>query len=190
MLKNYIKADHGDIQCFETMTISTFGDYTFLDNLVPLIERWIAPISLALNAPGSDFDKTLSAIMYLRKCNEKSSHLIRKFVTFHLVFDYNHLPRNIPNDLKSIEANFVCDNNTFFDLNKSATYKNENNLTFPINVLRNIARRAALTHFVFTSDIELYPSVGLVNAFFDLIMRNSFLVKSSDNKYKHMLLSK
>ena len=33
-----------------------------------------------------------------------------------------------------------------------------NNLTYPINVGRNIARESALTHFVFASDIELYPN--------------------------------
>ncbi|CAO1381269.1 unnamed protein product [Diamesa serratosioi] len=181
VLKNYIKADHGDIQCFETITISTFGDYTFLDNLVPLIERWIAPVSLALNAPGSDFDKTLLAIMYLRKCNGRSSKLIRKYVTFHLVFDYNHLPRNVPKDFQSLEKNFVCDREAFIQSDKIAAYKKENNLTFPINVLRNIARRASLTHFVFASDIELYPSVGLIDAFFDMIMKNTLLIENGEN---------
>ena len=150
---------------------------------MPLIERWIAPVSLALYAPGSDFDRTLSAIMYLRKCNGNTSELIRKFVTFHIVFDYNHLPGNVPKDLESFEKSFVCDKEAFLHSHKVAVYKKENNLKFPINVLRNVARRAALTHFVFASDIELYPSIGLVDAFFDLIMRNTSLVESGENKY-------
>lgn len=182
VLRDYVKADHGDIRCYETITISTFGDYTFLDNVVPLIERWIAPVSLALYAPGSDFNKTLSAIMYLRNCIGDSSELIKKFVTFHIVFENNHVPENIPRDIESFEKSFICDKEASLYSDTVAEYKIQNNLTFPINVLRNIARRSALTHFVFASDIELYPSVGLVGAFLDLIMRNLSLVKSGENK--------
>lgn len=47
-----------------------------------------------------------------------------------------------------------------------------NNLTYPVNVGRNLARDAALTHFVLASDIELYPSSGLVDGFFDMIEEN------------------
>ena len=34
------------------------------------------------------------------------------------------------------------------------------NLTYPVNVARNVAREAANTHFIFPSDVELYPSPG------------------------------
>lgn len=39
VLKNYIRAEHGELKCFETITYTTHADYTFLDNLVPLLER-------------------------------------------------------------------------------------------------------------------------------------------------------
>lgn len=39
VLKNYIRADHGELRCFETITYTTHADYTFLDNLIPLLER-------------------------------------------------------------------------------------------------------------------------------------------------------
>ena len=41
------------------------------------------------------------------------------------------------------------------------SYRSMNNLTYPVNVARNIARLSATSHFVFPSDIELYPSPGL-----------------------------
>ena len=41
-----------------------------------------------------------------------------------------------------------------------ASYRSINNLTYPVNVGRNIARQSATSHFVFPSDIELYPSPG------------------------------
>lgn len=43
---------------------------------------------------------------------------------------------------------------------------------YPINVARNIARDAALTHFIFASDIELYPSPEFVPKFLEMIERN------------------
>lgn len=41
VLKNYVRADHGELRCFETLTYTTHADYTFLDNLIPLLERYV-----------------------------------------------------------------------------------------------------------------------------------------------------
>lgn len=51
-------------------------------------------------------------------------------------------------------------------------YKVEKNLTYPINVGRNIARNAALTYYVFVSDIELYPSPDVPKKFLEMISEN------------------
>lgn len=36
---NYIRAEHGPIACHENITLTTHSDFTFLDNLNPMIER-------------------------------------------------------------------------------------------------------------------------------------------------------
>lgn len=41
VLKNYVRADHGELRCFESVTYTTHADYTFLDNLIPLLERYV-----------------------------------------------------------------------------------------------------------------------------------------------------
>ena len=41
------------------------------------------------------------------------------------------------------------------------SYKERKGILYPVNVARNIARESAATHFVFPSDIELYPSPGM-----------------------------
>ncbi|XP_037799563.1 beta-1,4-glucuronyltransferase 1-like, partial [Penaeus monodon] len=51
------------------------------------------------------------------------------------------------------------------------TYKRAHNLTYPVNVARNIARRAAATYFVLASDVELYPSRGFIPFFMDMLKR-------------------
>lgn len=94
VLKNYIRADHGPLRCFETITYTTHADYTFLDNLIPLLERWLAPLSIALHAPGTDYAATVNSIKYLRECAPEA-HLVRQFVTFHVYFSSKHIPRNV-----------------------------------------------------------------------------------------------
>lgn len=39
ILKNYVRGDTGRVRCFESITYTTHADYTFLDNLQPLLER-------------------------------------------------------------------------------------------------------------------------------------------------------
>lgn len=91
VLSNYIVATR-KFKCHESITITTQGDFTFLDNLVPLVERWRGPISVALYAPGTDFDPTVSSILYLRHC---TTNLIKELVTFHIFFESDHIPDNV-----------------------------------------------------------------------------------------------
>lgn len=39
ILKNFVRAEHGDLHCYDTITYTTHGDYTFVHNLIPLTER-------------------------------------------------------------------------------------------------------------------------------------------------------
>lgn len=45
-------------------------------------------------------------------------------------------------------------------------------MTYPVNVLRNVARINAPTHYVLASDAELYPSPDLIRLFFEMLRRN------------------
>lgn len=78
------------MKCWESVTYTTHADYTFLDNLEPLLERWRAPISIAMHAPGTDFSATLDAIKYSRSCG---SPLVFQLVTFHVFFSSKHVPK-------------------------------------------------------------------------------------------------
>ena len=42
-------------------------------------------------------------------------------------------------------------------------------MTYPVNVGRNIARETANSHYIFPSDIELYPSPGLIPAILKMV---------------------
>ncbi|XP_044262843.1 beta-1,4-glucuronyltransferase 1-like [Tribolium madens] len=163
VLTNYIKASKR-FKCHESVTITTQGDFTFLENLSTLVERWEGPISIALYAPGTDFGRTIDSIRYLRHCD---SPLIAKFVTFHIFFDGEHTPKQI---VKPEEDFFDCGQNPPFRTN--STYKNSKNLLYPINVGRNVARELAQTHFILPLDIELFPNPGFIPKFLSMIARN------------------
>lgn len=91
VLYNYIRADDRH-ECYDSITYTTHADYTFMDNLVPLVERWQGPISIAMHAPGSDFQATLNTIKYLRDC---TSPLVKQHVTFHIFFSTKHVPKQV-----------------------------------------------------------------------------------------------
>lgn len=80
------------VHCWETVTYSTHADYTFFDNLEPLLDRWRAPISIALHAPGTDFQPTIDSIQYARSCG---SPLVSQLVTFHIYFSSKHMPKAV-----------------------------------------------------------------------------------------------
>ena len=36
----------------ESIVFTTHGEYVYLDNLIPLLQRWNGPVSMAIYAPG------------------------------------------------------------------------------------------------------------------------------------------
>ncbi|XP_053601734.1 beta-1,4-glucuronyltransferase 1-like [Plodia interpunctella] len=172
VLKNYVRAEHGPLECYETVTYATHASYEFLDNVEPLVKRWLAPVSLAIHAPGTDIGPTMDSIRYLRDC--LGTNLIRKYVTFHLIFPNNHIPDNIKDPIEFLESDPNCPNTPpYVNVKLKKTYKRRKNLIYPVNIARNVARDAALTHFFLSSDVELYPSSGLVEKFLNMIARNA-----------------
>ncbi|CAH1132186.1 unnamed protein product [Ceutorhynchus assimilis] len=162
---NYVRAEK-EFGCTETITLTAPADFRFLDNVVPLVEKWMGPISIALYAPGHDFYTTLRAISYLRNCG---TDLIRKYVTFHIFFDQAHTPaaRN-GSSILTLYTDLYNDCTAlppWAETNDTDMYKFQNNLLYPINVARNIAKLGAQTYFVFPSDIELYPTKNFIPLF-------------------------
>ncbi|OWR48595.1 N-acetyl lactosaminide beta-1,3-N-acetyl glucosaminyl transferase [Danaus plexippus plexippus] len=171
VLKNFVRADHGFIMCHESITYTTHAGFEFLDNVQPLVERWMAPVSLAIHAPGTDMAPTVNSIRYLRDC--LGNELIKQFVTFHVFFSHKNVPTSIPNPETFLQIPYNCSAKPPYNVNASSTYMKAKNLLYPVNVARNIAREAAVTHYILPSDIELYPSPNLVPRFLNMIARNA-----------------
>ncbi|XP_050714560.1 beta-1,4-glucuronyltransferase 1-like isoform X2 [Eriocheir sinensis] len=166
VLENYLPAAMS-FRCDESITYTTHGDYTFLDNLEPLTSRWQGPVSVAVYAPGDDFNATVNTILYLRDCWAEG---IKKYVNFHLFFHVNHTPKSIPSTEALLKRKTDCGQEPPKWTNVT-TYRQAKKLLYPVNVARNTARQAVQTYFVFPSDVELYPSVNLIPEFFRMLKR-------------------
>ncbi|PSN44806.1 hypothetical protein C0J52_25714 [Blattella germanica] len=168
VLYNYIPASR-KFRCHETITYTTHADYTFLDNLVPLLDRWRGPVSLAIHAPGTDFAPTMEAIRYVRDC---TSPLISEYVTFHIFFGTRHVPKQVPFSSAVLAESANCSLPApWINVTAAQLYKTRAKILYPVNIGRNIARESAVTHFILPSDIELYPSPGLIDNFLEMIRR-------------------
>ncbi|XP_001356075.2 beta-1,4-glucuronyltransferase 1-like [Drosophila pseudoobscura] len=177
------------MRCTESITYTTNGDYKFFDNLEMVAERWRAPISFAIHAPGYDLNTTLDSIQYVKNCLPGSEY-INDYVTFHVYFSNLHMPEYVPYDEAAVlERPYFCElkNGTkapppWTLIPREAMYKMSANLTYPINVGRNIARQAATTYFIFACDIELYPSLGFVEQFLDMVAANHSILALDPQK--------
>lgn len=77
---------------------------------------------------------------------------------------------------------YNCSNKSPFTKVNGKTYKNTSKLKYPINIARNIARITAQTHFIFPSDIELFPSPNLIEKFLAFVEHNRKLFEASSRK--------
>ncbi|XP_039436492.1 beta-1,4-glucuronyltransferase 1-like [Culex pipiens pallens] len=183
VLRNFIAPRRPrPVECYETITYTTHGDYRFLENVIPLLERWQGPLSVAVYAPGEEFDRTIRALRELLYCS-RQSYLVEEFASVHLYFDFDRMPpKAIKHYQNLIQQKLACPNTTNSFLTENATEptpqnnaahssssSRSSNHTYPVNVGRNIARDAAQTHFVLASDIELYPNPGFIDMFLRMV---------------------
>ncbi|CRK98799.1 CLUMA_CG011966, isoform A, partial [Clunio marinus] len=171
IIKNIVAADKTP-DYRSTITYTTQGDVVFLiENIIPLLERWNAPISMALYTPGSDFKVTLDTILYFRNCHDQRD-LVRDFASFHFFLEKDLMPSDT--NLEIDESNFSCSSNDhLLKFKHNETYRAFKKLVYPINVGRNLARETVGTHFVLASDMELYPNPGVIENFFRMLNQNS-----------------
>lgn len=138
---------------------------------------------MALFAPNVSnyFTSTIESIKYLRNCVPEK-HLLRKYVTFHLYFELPDRPIKMPiiDEDGQWENSTDCDKPAPYLIFRSKNYSH--NRQYFINVGRNIANKAALTYYRMSSDIELYPSEGLVESFFNYIKANPSLVQDKKRR--------
>lgn len=159
VVSNFIRAKRS-VGPAESVTLTTQGTAEFLRHIEEVCRRWQGPVSLAVYAPGTDYEVAGRWVAYLRNCR---SNCVSEWVTWHLVFDSRHPPNVTSN------SGWKSDECREESSRVATSYVSKNNLAYPINVARNVAMENALTEYVFASDIELYPSANIVPRFLKLL---------------------
>ncbi|GFR28889.1 beta-1,4-glucuronyltransferase 1 [Trichonephila clavata] len=130
-----------------------------LDSSDMLSSAWQGPISVAVFSLTEDVPLAVETILHLRRCYQN----IRYNTSFHLVYPLNGPTNNaLPSSYPNVNScDFLTDNLQKISLGKNYAL----GVAYPNNLLRNVARRSALTDFVFMIDIEMVPSENLHSEF-------------------------
>ncbi|XP_033150553.1 beta-1,4-glucuronyltransferase 1 [Drosophila busckii] len=118
VLQNFLHAEHEPLRCSLSVTYATHAEYSYLDNLEPLVQRWQAPISLAIYAPGED-------LLPAAHTPQMRSEL----------------------QLRTPPTQVNCSAAPTFG-QTATLYRKRVKLGYPMNTGRNIAKAAAITHCV------------------------------------------
>lgn len=168
-------ASNGPVTKFG-VTYCTHATPEFLYHIVEVVQRWDGPVSLAVYAPCTDAGLSLKIMHHLCRCLPEMSRL-----SIHLIFPITHPPVFTSTAFPSCyDSNSnVHQYPTFTDCSapealldgKLKTFRQREGLTYPVNVARNVARKAAETSHILVSDVELLPSRDLVSAFLSMLSR-------------------
>lgn len=94
----------------------------------------------------------------------------------------------VPKQDKVLIPPYNCSMNPpYFNASSITLYKTQKKLLYPVNVGRNVARDAAMTHFLLASDIELYPNPGLVRKFLEMIARNDAPLRRKNPRFEECI---
>jgi N-acetyllactosaminide beta-1,3-N-acetylglucosaminyltransferase len=154
-----------------------------LYNLDLLAYRWHGLISVSVFALSQDIPLAIEAILLLRRCHPS----IRQNTSFHLVY-----PLSVPMppigattmaprpsiDIISNERNCHNIGSVLQSMQSNLINYAHNGVSYPNNLLRNVARRNSLTEFIFVIDIDLVPSDNLYEDFTEFAKENKLYSES------------
>ncbi|XP_026572268.1 beta-1,4-glucuronyltransferase 1 [Pseudonaja textilis] len=142
-----------------------------LHHVQQLVERWQGPVSVALFAPGSDDVSQATAMVYALAvlCAP-----LRQWLRLHLVCPANEMASFPEQEQEEGEfARLQSCGDVFAKLAQLGAGRRNyvmgvTNTSYPNNLLRNVAREAASSHWVLVVDVDMVPSKGLRKDFLAL----------------------
>ena len=147
----------------------TLAIHGTVDRLYQLIEYgtvWNGPISMSVFAPGLDASFVDDAIDGLRLC----WLTLRKSIVFHVVY-----PQAISANMSEVGAFvYLSCRDIVRKLKRKKPFNDEKySISYPHNVMRNIARSGVTTNWVLHLDTEIMPTSTLRNNFLNFIKKLS-----------------
>lgn len=155
--------------------------------LGPLSERWRGPMAVTVFALRRDLPLVVEVLVQMRRCMPA----LRFNTSFHLVYPLNSRGPQPPDQEPTVAGDQVpkaaaghmfsspsCD--ALPDQLRSLRFPENYALgvSYPVNLLRNVARRNSQTEFVLVLDVDLLPNDGLHESFVDFARENRLFVES------------
>lgn len=176
--KNLIKSDFSTNQKpgadprSHHLALATHTTINNLHHLNSLLERWKNPISVAIFANGEDV-KFATAIVYALSlfCPQ-----VQALVDFHLVCHSGEMATFPDQDREHFVGLQEMGCPAVFAKLESHRDKYKNyaigsNVSYPNNLLRNVARSGTDTAYILVIDIDMIPSANLHHQFVTMLMR-------------------
>jgi N-acetyllactosaminide beta-1,3-N-acetylglucosaminyltransferase len=156
-----------------TVCIASQSSLEKLHSLVQVSQHWSGPISVSIFIAGEELLLTELYVAYLRHCFSQ----IRERISFHLAFSKEYSPTK---DHRNFIFNYKENCNKpeavlsylLKQRNPEITKWKNNKLLYPQNHLRNHARRNCKTEYVFLTDVDIIPSIGMADDL-DTFLRKS-----------------
>jgi N-acetyllactosaminide beta-1,3-N-acetylglucosaminyltransferase len=158
------------------VTYCTHATPEFLYHVVEIVRRWDGPVSLAVYAPCTDAGLSLAIMHHMCHCLPEMSKL-----SIHLIFPITHPPVFTSTAFPSYYDSYSdmllyptftnCSAPEALLGGKLKTFRQSEGLTYPVNLARNVARKASKTSYFLVSDVELLPRQDLVSAFISMLSR-------------------
>ncbi|KAF6728255.1 Beta-1,4-glucuronyltransferase 1 [Oryzias melastigma] len=174
--KNLIKSDFTTNQISgsdlnsNVLALATHTTINNLHHLESLLERWQNPLSVAIFAHGDDV-KFATALVYALSffCPH-----IQALVDFHLVCLSEEMASFPEQDREHFVGLEDCPSvysrlETHRD--KYKNYDINGNVSYPNNLLRNIARSGTESSYILVIDIDMMPSADLHQQFLTMVMK-------------------
>ncbi|KAL4658683.1 beta-1,4-glucuronyltransferase 1 [Arapaima gigas] len=175
--KNLIKSDFSANQksgadvASQRVALATHTSINNLHHLESLLQRWQNPLSAAIFAHGQDV-KFATALVYALSifCPQ-----IQALVDFHLVC-HSGETASFPEQDRELFAGLEDCASVFAKLemhqDKYKNYAIGSNVSYPNNLLRNVARGGSEATFVLVIDIDMVPSADLHQQFLTMLKRH------------------
>lgn len=202
---NYIRAMKS-FNFNSSITLTTQATTEYVYHILELCKRWDGPISVAVFCPGQEMAVAVTLVKFMRQCLPALlSACIRDKVTWHLAYNRAHGPSvsypqrhldriNFPLFAEQDQCPKLAGPNSEDSIRQfeeqlrrvngiyPKSYRQQFQLPYPINVVRNTARLAAETRYILASDVELYPSVNLVPYFMNLVTNHNISSEFAQSK--------
>ncbi|XP_030381234.1 beta-1,4-glucuronyltransferase 1-like [Scaptodrosophila lebanonensis] len=176
IFNDFIEPDCRNIWGKSSITLTTHATYIDFKLLEWLLVRWNAPISMAVYVDGEDFERTVQSFYHIKFCSVIGKSFFQ-WVSVQLVFHNSHFPRKLRPFSHQRPRKLRC--KTLYQRgrpNETSWYKND--LTYPLSLLKNVARANARTYYIFSLGLDMLPPRRFVKNFLDLMDTIQVSVKS------------